>query len=186
MAQSQTTEETKADAIDEQKANIMEKDCLPVVSKEIVELHEFFVKWFNGSISQNDKSSEFEIFKARFHAKFMMDTPTEKGLDCQTVMKWIESAYESEVDAGFDIIIKNVKILDKNNKEDNGKICSLIKSSKNIDISDQDLIFAEYEEWQEYENKTKNTVRMSHVAFKSKANNTPNGIQWRALRECWL
>merc|ERR1712129_289969 len=102
-----------------------------------------------------------------------MGTPSDKGLDNKAVMEWIKSAYKSEIGTGFDIIIKNVKLLDKTNKNDLQTMHPLTILSKDVIIHDENQLFATYEEWQTYKDETKNTIRKSTVAF-------TNGLHWLA------
>ena len=71
-------------------------NLLVAVTKEIKDLHKFFVDWYNGWINKEDKPRAFKDFKSRFDNTFTMDTCSGSIINCETVVKWIETNYECE------------------------------------------------------------------------------------------
>eukprot|EP01084_Bolivina_argentea_P244455 409493_1 len=180
---------------DEQNDNDAKKGLLSSgktdnVSKEIIELHEFFVNWFSGSVPIQDKTKAFKQFESRFHTDFSMHTCSDSILDRSTVMNWIDGAYESEKETNFKIEIKNIRIL-KTMESVIEKLnwVQLNLSDDNIDINDDNIVVVSYEEWQKNDTKTKHSSRQSYVVFVKENNDTkasPNGVLWRKLKEEWI
>ena len=167
----------------------MDYDIEEKVKKEVVDLHQFFEDWFNGTIDEENKQNAFKTFTSRFDLSFSMDSPTSTGLDYQTIMNYIESSYQSTMNTGFKIEIKNVKVLNVSRDLKKDIIEKLNLSQENIDDTDKMLVFVAYEEWQENDIKDKNTMRQSHAVFIIDNENhspSPNGLKWRRLHEQWL
>ena len=163
----------------------MDYDMEEKVKKEVVDLHQFFEDWFNGTIDEENKQNAFKTFTSRFDLNFSMDSPTSTGLNYQAVMNFIESAYQSTMNTGFKIEIKNVKVLNVNQDLKEDIIEKLNLSQENIDVKDKMLIFVAYEEWQENDTKTKNTGdnHMLYSLLMEKTFSSPNGLKWRRLHE---
>lgn len=154
-------------------------DQRQIVENEIVELHRFFVPWFRGSTPQSDKADAFRAFESHFHPQFEMDAPFQSGLDYDAVMEMIGGLFGSEKDTGFDIEIKNVKLVFDERT---------ISDKLSVDMAEcgDECIIAQYEEWQMQSDSTKNTVRQSYVLFEAENNGkSPHGILWRKLHEEW-
>jgi len=154
-------------------------DQRQIVENEIVELHRFFVPWFRGTTPESDKAEEFRAFESHFHPRFEMDAPFQSGLDYDAVMEMINGLFGSEKNNGFDIEIKNVKLLFDDRT---------IADKLSIDMAecDDECIVAQYEEWQISSDSSKTTVRQSYIMFEVEHSGiSPLGIQWRKLHEEW-
>ncbi len=127
--------------------------------KEIVELHQFFQDWFNGTIP-NDEAT-FARFANVLDASFAIVSPAGKLATRDALLSGLHKAYaHSEQNPGR-IWIENVVV----RQEEAG------------------FILVTYEEWQSFNDVTNG--RYSTVIFIPSAN-SPNGLHWLHVHETWL
>ncbi len=83
----------------------MDADCLARVKNEVEDLHQFFVDWFAGSLSEDVFEDQFV---KRFSKDFIIIPPAGGLLDLSQISNAIRSGYASNTD--FRIQIRNVQI----------------------------------------------------------------------------
>ncbi len=81
-------------------------DFLKDVRREVVELHEFFVSWFNGSIDREELEPRF---LSHLSADVEFISPDGVALGREQLKAGFEAAYGANLD--FKIEIRDVKIL---------------------------------------------------------------------------
>jgi len=127
------------------------------IHKEIIELHQFFQGWFNGSVS--DDAKIFSRLTGVLSEDFTYITPEGKLIHRKNLIKSLHSAYHSR--KGMRIWIENMQIL-----HGFGEITTV-----------------SYEEWQLIERNV--TVRLSSATFKYQPG-APNKVVWMHLHESWM
>ena len=127
------------------------------IQKEIIELHQFFQGWFNGSISDDEKI--FDRLTRVLTEGFTIITPVGKLVGREKLISSLKSAYQSR--KGLRIWIENVQILH----------------------TFGEITIASYEEWQLIDRTV--TVRLSSATFKFQPG-APNEIAWMHVHETWM
>lgn len=122
--------------------------------REIETLHEFFVRWYTGSIDRE----EFDRLECSLAPEFEMITPTGDRKDRETVLASIRESYGEKATGTFDIEIRNVEII------------------RHFD----EYSLVRYEEWQ-YEDGDEN-ARISTVLLRT-ADGASDGVVWLDLQE---
>ncbi|MHA2366020.1 MAG: hypothetical protein ACXAC7_18825 [Candidatus Hodarchaeales archaeon] len=127
---------------------------------EIIELHDFFTKWYSATIVNTDE--EFSRFKDVMSNDFELITPNGEIFRHENVIPLIKSSYSSRKppNQSFEIEIKNYKHR---------------FSIKSIHI-------ATYEEWQTINKSI--SVRLSTVIFQE-TKNSYNNLEWLHVHETW-
>jgi hypothetical protein len=127
--------------------------------KEIIELHQFFQHWFNGTIPQDeDIFARFaNVMDAGFHRVAPNGRLTPRAL-----------------------VVDGLRKMYGRSQHDPGRIWA-----KNVQIryEESHLVLASYEEWQSFNGQT--TARMSTVLFRMQPD-APNGVVWLYLHETWI
>ena len=126
------------------------------IQTEIVELHDFFVAWFTGTLPKNVES--FARVESALSKAFVIVSPGGTATERKELLEQLHGAYGRLPD--IRIWIENVQL-----RQQNGPV-SIVT----------------YEEWQE--NAGKRTVRLSTVVFCTK-DNGPNGLEWLHVHETW-
>lgn len=142
-------------APDRVEAEDMEQD----LSREIVELHQFFEDWFNAAIPESDDS--FSRLERALGPEFELIGPEGRVHRRGSLMAGLRSAHGKWADTPGHIWIESVRLL---HREGN-------------------LALVSYEEWQEVDGET--AVRLSSVLF-AVAPDAPNGLSWLHLHEVWM
>ena len=142
-------------------SRFVQNDLSGNINSEIIEIHQFFMDWFTGSIS-NTEEVFFRFFKV-LTPNFELITPSGNIFHYTDVIEMIKSSYGSRSlpNSQFKIEIKNI----------------------NVRFAFQSILGATYEEWQ-YSDDSK-TARISTVIFQ-KNNNTSNQLSWVHVHETWL
>ena len=134
----------------------MEEQC----RREVNELHEFFVDWFNGE----SEAPEFSRFERALARGFVIITPDGRLRERVEILEQVRNARGSWQQPGEPpgcIHIENFQL-----RWQHGNV-----------------ILCSYEEWQEGRAETKG--RLSTAVFGLRAE-TPNGVEWLHLHEVWL
>lgn len=126
-------------------------------ASEIVEIHDFFARWFSGRAGA---ATEFERCEQAFEAEFGMVTPDGRLLGRTEIVERLRTARGS-VGAGFQITIE--------------AITPLWQSAGAILVG--------YVEAQLLDGRP--TRRRSSALFQRRAS-APNGAAWRHLHETWM
>ncbi|SDR60144.1 hypothetical protein SAMN05444161_7328 [Rhizobiales bacterium GAS191] len=135
----------------------MERSLLDCATAEIVERHEFFVRWYT---DPSPDGAEFARSETAFDAEFVMVTPDGDAHGHAQVIEFLRGARGS-ADAGFRIAIEAVEPL----------------------WQGEDAILVGYVEAQQRDGLS--TRRRSSALFvRSEA--APQGVAWRHLQETWL
>lgn len=124
---------------------------------EILELHEFFESWLNGSIPLNE--NEIKRVDSCLTNDFKLISPSGDTYDKPTLISGINSAHGSR--KGVNVKIKNI----------NGQTLT------------DDLCLFLYEEWQVTLQMQR--VRLSTAIFQYDET-APNYVSWLHLHESWL
>lgn len=124
---------------------------------EIVELHRFFEKWFNGEIDEND--ANFERFVDVLDDGFHIINPEGRMAAREPLVRWIRGAYASQPD--LRIWVDNIQLQQQH----------------------KDVLIVTYKEWQETTSTL--TARQSTVVFREDEA-APNGLIWMHVHETWL
>jgi hypothetical protein len=127
------------------------------ILKEIIEIHQFFLGWFNGWVSDDEKI--FNRLTRVLAEEFTLITPQGKLIRREELISIMKSAYHTR--KGMRIWIENVQILHK--------------------IGEITLV--SYEEWQMVEREV--TVRLTSAVFKFQPG-APNKIIWLHVHETWM
>lgn len=132
------------------------------VQSEIEALHDFFVGWFRGTISNDDDTFQAG-FARRFDPGFILIAPGGTVLPLATLTKAIRAGHGSNPE--FRIAIRNVVL-----RRELGK-----------------HVVATYEEWQRNAlNSTPSDNGRLSSALLERAPVAPGGFAWLHLHECWL
>lgn len=129
------------------------------VELEIIRLHDFFVEWMTGIISQTDKN--FARFAKSTSDDFYIVAPSGQLTQHEDLVKGLYNTYNKR--QNLQIWIENVVVRHE------------------LD----DVIVATYEEWQSFKADDKITARLSTVVF-TKDDMLPNNLLWRCVHETWL
>lgn len=127
--------------------------------KEVVDLHQFFQDWFNGTIPNTDE--QFARFADVMAESFGMVPPNGRFVTCAPLLEGLRGSYGRSQQAPGRIWIENFVTRQ----------------------TGPDWLFATYEEWQTFNGKT--TSRLSSVLFEENEA-APNGLIWLHVHETWL
>ena len=130
-----------------------------LIEQEITRLHEFFQKWFQGTLPNTEQS--MQILSQALVPTFTLVTPQGKTIEKQDLINNIKRAWGTRKNQNFKITIHNIQLL----------------------YQDHCVILASYEEWQHTTNNT--TKRISTVLFKHNLTRN-NKLQWIRVHETWL
>lgn len=134
--------------------------CMPTASAcrdEIEALHEFFVRWYTETISED----AIDRLETSLAPGFEMVSPDGSRLDRGAVLEWIGDSYGRDDPGAFEIEIRSVELI--------------------ADLDDHATV--RYEEWQETPAET--TGRISTALF-CENEAAPGGVVWVDLHETWL
>lgn len=126
-------------------------------SAEVVDLHRFFVDWFNAASADN---ADFRRFERVMGEGFCMVAPDGQVLDRDAVLDHV-SASRASCDGGFTISIEDIR----------------------AGWQAGDTIVVCYVEAQQRAGK--HSRRRSSAVFTTSSSG-PNGVEWRHLHETWL
>jgi hypothetical protein len=128
--------------------------------REVIELHQFFEAWFNGTISGNSAFHRMEIALA---PSFKIIPPSGKCVSRHDTLTGVKSAHGAlaQADPPFRIWIKNFQLRHQ----------------------ESELCLVTYEEWQAKQDGDEG--RISTALFKNRSE-TPNGVEWLHLHEVWI
>jgi len=129
-------------------------------SREIHQLHRFFVDWFTGSLP--DDASTFARLDRALAEGFQMIAPDGHRLGKPELLERLRSAHGAHSDDAFDIEIRNIDV-----RHMLSPLCLLT-----------------YEEWQQH-GQAAPTGRLSSVLFRD-LEDAPNGVEWLHVHEVWL
>ena len=129
--------------------------------KEVLELHQFFQEWFNGTLENTEAA--FERFDSVMADDFEIINPEGQKSSRAGIIARLQAAHGFQANATppMRIWIENLH-------------------SRPLPGGDQ---LVTYEEWQETGGITRG--RLSSALFSSSAD-TPNGVQWHHVHETWL
>ena len=127
------------------------------VENEIIELHQFFLDWYNNKLSPSDEN--FTRVSDVLAPDFTIIFPSGENVFCQPLLDRLRNA--NNIHANMRIWIRNIKV--------------------RFHIGN--LILATYEEWQEIDGLI--TSRLSSVVFQDNETK-PNGLQWLHVHETWI
>jgi hypothetical protein len=126
------------------------------VRDEIVALHEFFVGWFSGRLSE----SSFEVeFTRRFDPEFVLIPPAGVLLNLRDLQQGLRARHGSN--PNFGITIRNIRVL----------------------WVRDDLVLATYEEWQRnaLASTPPDNARIATVLFQRGGH-----LTWLHVHETWM
>ena len=131
------------------------------IQAEVVQLHEFFVDWFNGTCEHSEAYFDTH-FVSRFDDEYQMVMPNGVLFTRATMFPEMYNAYGS---SQFKIQVRKIEARDVG----------------------ADLSIATYEEWQKgaLNSEPSNNGRVSSGLFRTDAS-APNGVRWVHLQETWL
>ncbi len=124
---------------------------------EIVELHEFFQGWLDGTLPAMDAA--FARLTDTTDAAMLLITPAGEIIPRQVLLTQLRAAHGSR--PGWRMWIERAQLR----------------------CQSGDLLVATYEEWQQTGGTT--TARISTVVFRNRPG-TPNGLVWLHVHETWL
>lgn len=133
---------------------------MPAISAcrdEIEALHDFFVKWYGGTVER----SAFDRMERTIGPEFEMVTPDGVRHDRSTVLKGVRDSYGHNKPGDFDIEIRNVELIEHLGS----------------------YAVVRYEEWQT--SAEERTGRVSTVLLCEQMD-APGGLEWIDLHETWL
>jgi len=128
-----------------------------LVQREIVELHDFFQRWFRGEIP--DQPSSFARFDQALAAGFEIVTPQGQALSRKRIIEAVRAGHGGEPDA--EIWIDDARLI----------------------AEEGQLIVAAYKEWQRRGGETRG--RQSTAVFREDPS-APSGLRWLWVHETWL
>jgi len=131
-------------------------DLVDEASAEVVELHDFLVAWFTGTLDDTDAS--FARFADALDPGFTMIVPSGDVLDRGAVVASVRAAHAT-ADDGFRIEIRDVVHR----------------------VVDEDAVLVTYEEWQ-YVGGRPQSRRVS-TAWLSRPSGAASGVRWGHLHE---
>jgi hypothetical protein len=123
---------------------------------EIIQLHEFFEKWYLGELDDTD--TVFERCSRALAPDFLWISPDGEILEGGGVLPTIRDAHGSRM--SFRLWVES-------------PVCRMIQG---------DLYLFTYEEWQQADGDT--TRRISSALLKSEPS-APNGVVWLHVHETW-
>ena len=135
----------------------MTDSLFEIARREIVELHDFFVRWF---VADGRPAPDFSRFETAMAADMTMIPPSGAVLDRAAVIDHVRAA-RGTVDADFRIEIEDVR----------------------THIEDERGIVVSYVEAQ-WRNGQQTRRRSSVLLTRNTA--APLGLEWRYLHETWL
>ena len=127
--------------------------------KEVVELHQFFQEWFNGTIPNTD--AQFARFADVLDVGFGMVSPDGRFTSRKPLLDGLRGSYGRSQQSPGRIWIENFVTRQ----------------------AGPNWLLAAYEEWQTFDTQT--TSRLSTVFFEED-NTAPNGLIWLHVHETWL
>ena len=127
---------------------------------EILELHRFFERWFNGDLE--DSPEAFSRLSDVLSERFLMVTPAGQRLERRQVLAGVQGRHGVHRDDGspFRIEIREVE----------GR------------YRDSSVALVTYEEWQTVDGEIRG--RASSALFREREE-TPCGVEWLHLHETW-
>ena len=131
---------------------------LPPWHAEIVELHDFFQEWLDGTLPATDEA--YARLVDTQVPEFVIITPGGELIPGPTLLAQLRAAHGSR--PGWRIWIDNAELR----------------------LEQSGLSVATYEEWQRHADGTV-TGRISTVVFHEQPG-TPNGLAWVHVHETWL
>ena len=148
--------------VEQDRVRIQESEIAEAVRDEIVSLHEFFVGWFGGTLSNDDETFSAG-FVRRFDPACILIPPGGKVMPLAALTRAIRNGYGTNPE--FRIEIRNVII-----RRD-----------------ERQFVVATYEEWQRnaLNSTPPDNARISSVWFK-REKAAVNGLAWLHIHECWL
>ena len=128
---------------------------------EIVELHDFFERWFNGDLE--DSPETFARLSDVLSERFQMISPGGDKLERRQVLEGVRRQHGSHRAAPhpFRIEIRNLEHR----------------------YRDAGVVLMTYEEWQEVDGTVRG--RTSSALFRERED-TPFGVEWLHLHETWI
>ena len=128
---------------------------------EIVDLHRFFERWFNGEL--DDSPEAFARLSDVLSERFQMITPGGERLERRQVLEGVRAKHGSHRGAPrpYKIRIDNVESR----------------------YRDAGAALITYEEWQEVDGTVRG--RTSSALFRERED-TPFGVEWLHLHETWI
>lgn len=128
--------------------------------REIVELHQFFADWFNGSLDDTDEA--FARFERVLDPRFVIVGPDGSMHDRTSILALVRDAHASvDPDQPMRIWVQSVR----------------------VGAMSRDHAIVTYEEWQERAGASRG--RLSTAIFQP-ADEAPNGVRWLHVHETWL
>ncbi len=141
------------------------------VEREVTELHDFFEKWFTGTLPERDEA--FDRVSNVLDHQFVLVIPEGRIIRRAELLKSLRDkhgaraeALDSKTPHSFEIWVDRI----------------------DIQIEDDHLVVATYEEWQRIGDdagEVEEKGRISSVVFNCD-DDMPNGLRWRHLHETWL
>lgn len=125
--------------------------------REIVGLHDQFVRWFTGTIDRDG----FDRIEAALAPEFELVTPDGDRLERDGVLEWLRDSYGREEPGDMEIDIEDVALLETTDTH----------------------ALARYEEWERTTDGR--TGRISTALFRQDPD-APEGVTWVALHETAL
>ncbi len=131
------------------------------IEREIIELHEFFRRWYRGELPNTDEA--FERFSRVMAPDFQIILPDGHVLDREAILGHVRQGHgeDGEGTGDFTIEIRNLRHR----------------------LTAGEIFVATYEEWQGDGDRLRG--RLSSVVFSTDDSN-PNGLSWRHLHETWM
>jgi len=127
--------------------------------KEVVELHQFFQDWFNGTLPNADE--QFARFADVMAESFGMVPPNGRFISRAPLLDGLRCSYGRSRQSPGRIWIENFVTRQ----------------------TGSDWLLATYEEWQSFDDQT--SSRLSTVLFQEN-DTVPNGLIWLHVHETWL
>jgi hypothetical protein len=146
---------------DRERQRVETSDAAKLVHAEILAMHEFFVKWFRGAVT-NDDDVFSQGFARRFDPGFMLIGTGGEILPLARLTKLIRAGHGSN--PGFRIEIREVVL------------------RRELDS----VYVVTFEEWQRNAmHATPNNGRLN-TALLQMDRVAPGGLAWLHMHECWL
>ena len=125
--------------------------------REIVELHDFFQGWLDGSLPATEAA--FARFSGVTDPAFTLIAPDGRSADHDETTAWIRAAHGAR--PGF----------------------RLWTDAHRLHYAEGGTAVLTYREWQTSDGAT--TVRLSSAVFRTQPG-TPNGVAWVHVHETWI
>lgn len=128
---------------------------------EILELHRFFERWFNGELDASPEA--FSRLSDVLSERFLMVTPAGQRLERRQVLAGVQARHGAHRGDGSRFAIEIRKVESR--------------------YRDGSVALVTYEEWQTVDGATRG--RASSALFRER-DDTPCGVEWLHLQETWL